>query len=321
MIAALAAAAIAWQLQQPPSIHAVVDAGDVFEAIGVKWSSPATVRVRASADGRQWSGWTALALDSDLTDASESRYLSAITHFGTANRWIEYDFSAPPGGVTLTFFHVPQTLRSVAPSRSGGVRLRIDWGCPDGESSRATPQYTIVTHAVVHHTAGTNDAVDWDAEVRSIWYYHVYTNGWSDIGYNFLIDPNGVIYEGRAGGHGVVGAHFSCRNSNTVGIALLGTFMTQAPTAAALHSLELLLAAICSEDHIDPTAIAFHPSSGLNLPTILGHRDGNVPGATCTITECPGDVLYSMLPAIRTDVAAEVGTPNARRRAVRRPRS
>ena len=320
MLDLVLAAAIAWQIQQPPSQHSLIDAGDTFESVGIRWSSPATVRVRASNDRQHWTAWLTLTLDGDLTDASESRYLSAITHLGAESRWLEVDFSAPPGDVILTFFppqRVAQTLLSV-PAQAGGVRLRAEWGCPDGEASRVPPEYTTVTHAVVHHTAGTNEAVDWDAEVRSIWYYHVYTTGWSDIGYYFLIDPNGVIYEGRAGGPGVIGAHFSCRNSNTVGIALLGTFMTQAPTAAALHSLELLLAAICSEDHIDPTAIAFHPSSGLNLPTILGHRDGNVPGATCTITECPGDVLYSMLPAIRSDVAAAAGVPRARRHAVRR---
>jgi len=65
-------------------------------------------------------------------------------------------------------------------------------------------------------------------------------------------------------------------------------------------------------------AIVHHPSSGLNLPTILGHRDGNVPGATCTITECPGNALYSMLPPIRSELGErlnELASP--RRRAVR----
>jgi hypothetical protein len=67
-------------------------------------------------------------------------------------------------------------------------------------------------------------------------------------------------------------------------------------------------------------AIVHHPSSGLNLPAILGHRDGNVPGATCTITECPGDVLYSMLPAIRSDIEAQLAVPAPpRRRASRHP--
>jgi len=167
----------------------------------------------------------------------------------------------------------------------------------------------------VHHTAGANNLIDWEAEVRNIWYYHTFSNAWGDIGYNFLIDPNGVIYEGRAGGPGAIGAHFSCRNSNTVGISLLGTFSSVSPTDGALQSLKLLLVELCARNAIDPTAVLRHPSSGLDLPTILGHRDGNVPGATCTITECPGDVLYAMFPSIRVELLQTI--PHARRRSVR----
>ncbi|HEV8658369.1 MAG TPA: N-acetylmuramoyl-L-alanine amidase, partial [Thermoanaerobaculia bacterium] len=196
------------------------------------------------------------------------------------------------------------------------IRTRVEWQCPDGEGSpRWTPAYTTVTHAVVHHTAGSNALPDWENEVRNIWYYHTFTNAWGDIGYNFLIDPNGVIYEGRAGGAGAIGAHFSCRNSNTVGVGLLGTFTAERPTDAALSSLKTLLAEITAKNSIDPTAIVHHPSSGLDLPTILGHRDGNVPGATCTITECPGYVLYSFLPLLRSELT--IRPPSARRRTVR----
>jgi hypothetical protein len=164
-----------------------------------------------------------------------------------------------------------------------------------------------VTHAVLHHTAGANSVPDWDAEMRNVWYFHVFSNGWADIGYNFLIDPNGVIYEGRAGGDGVIGAHFSCRNGNTVGIALLGTYSTVKPTDAAIASLRSLLGEICAKHGIDPTAVAFHASTGATLPTILAHRDGNslYPGITCTITECPGDAFYALIPAIRTDLACK----------------
>jgi N-acetylmuramoyl-L-alanine amidase-like protein/Ig-like domain-containing protein len=304
MLHFLVASAIAWQLQQGPSHAAAVDAGDSFEAVGVSWSSAsqATVRVRVSNDGAHWTEWIVLSLDGDLTDGSEGRYLSAITHFGAANRHLEYSFSEPVSRVVLTFFP-PAERRLITAAE--GVQTRVDWGCPDGEGSRWTPAYTNVTHAVVHHTAGSNALVDWQAEVRSIWYYHTFTNGWGDIGYNFLIDPNGVVYEGRAGGDGAIGAHFSCRNSNTAGIALLGTFTSVAPADAAVQSLKRLLGEIVAKHSIDPTATMLHPSSGLNLPTILGHRDGNVPGATCTITECPGDVVYSMLPAIRTELACK----------------
>ena len=340
---------IAWEIHEGRQTAAVVDS-ESFEAVALSWSSASsvTVRVRASNDRVTWSDWLPLAIDGDLTNESEGRYLTAITHFGEAKRYVEYSFSESVDQLTLTMFppsarairerrgtneglgpqasglgpaHPQSEARGPRPEAWSGITLgpleirsRADWGCPDGESSRWTPAYTTVTHAVVHHTAGSNTLIDWEAEVRNIWYLHTFTNGWGDIGYNFLIDPNGVIYEGRAGGAGAIGAHFSCRNTNTVGISLLGTFSNVAPSDAALTSLKRLLAQLIARNGIDPTAVLRHPSSGLNLPTILGHRDGNVPGATCTITECPGDVLYAMLPGIRTELANTA--VRSRRRAV-----
>jgi hypothetical protein len=312
---------IAWEIHEGRQTAAVVDS-EPFEAVALSWSSASsvTVRVRASNDRVTWSDWLPLAIDGDLTNESEGRYLTAITHFGEAKRYIEYSFSEPVDQLALTMFPPSKPLsreRLTANSITLGpleIRSRVDWGCPDGESSRWTPVYTTVTHAVVHHTAGSNTLIDWEAEVRNIWYLHTFTNGWGDIGYNFLIDPNGVLYEGRAGGAGAIGAHFSCRNTNTVGVSLLGTFSNVAPSDAALSSLKRLLAELIARNGIDPTAVLRHPPSGLNLPTILGHRDGNVPGATCTITECPGGVLYAMLPGIRTELANTA--VRSRRRAV-----
>jgi hypothetical protein len=290
-----------------------------FEAAALTWSGDANLVIRVSDDGLQWSQWTAPAVDADITE----HHATAITHFGGSHRYLEYAFSGAVDGVTVTLFPPAPPPRVIHEESyvlgSVPIRSREDWGCPDGETAPLwTPMYTVVTHAVVHHTAGANNLTNWEAEVRNIWYFHTYSNGWGDIGYNFLIDPNGVVYEGRAGGDHVIGAHFSCRNSNTVGVSLLGTFSTIPPTDAALASLRNLLTELCRRNGIDPMAVVHHPSSGLNLPTILGHRDGNVPGATCTITECPGDVLYSMLPAIRSDLQMELSIPlPPRRRAVR----
>ena len=311
---------IAWQVPQGRSSANSIDTGDVFDAMGVSWAgaTAAEVRVRVSADGQSWSDWVALALDGDLTDPSAGRFLTSIHHFNASARFVEYAVNQPVENLTLTLFRPaqPRGMGAATGKLQFGtvpLRSREDWGCPDGEQSRWTPSYTRVTHAVVHHTAGSNTAADWDAEVRNIWYYHTVTNGWGDVGYNFLIAPDGVIYEGRAGGNGAIGAHFSCRNSNTIGVALLGTFTSVPPTEPALASLERLLGEIATKNDIDPSATLRHPSSGLNLPTILGHRDGNVPAATCTVTECPGNVLYSMLPALRSDLACRpvIDTPPA----------
>jgi hypothetical protein len=287
------------------SQHSVVKADAPFDAAALTWSGAANVRIRAGGD------WIVPASDPDIVE----RHATAITHF-PATQSLEYEFDAPVADVTVTLFP-PRALKLAATS---SFVSRTDWGCPDGEGApRWPPAYTVVTHAVVHHTAGANDLVNWTAEVLNIWYFHTFTNGWGDIGYNFLIDPNGVIYEGRAGGNGAIGAHFSCRNTNTVGVALLGTFSNVPPTDAALASLERLLADLCKLNAIDPTAIVYHPPSQLTVPTILGHRDGNPSTQTCTRTECPGDVLYSMLPMIRSDVAAIVTAPPPPRRRAARP--
>jgi hypothetical protein len=303
MIASLLLATIVTLGTRPAS---VVTSDVPFDAAALTWSGNANLRIRVGSE------WIIPAIDGDITD----RHATAITHFGLTKS-LEYQFDAAVANVTVTLFQ-PGGLKPAA--TQGGYVPREQWGCPDGESAPMwPPMYTVVTHAVAHHTAGANDLTNWAAEVLNIWYFHTFTNGWGDIGYNFLIDPNGVIYEGRAGGSGAIGAHFSCRNTNTAGIALLGTFSNVAPTPAALASLERLLAQLCQQNKIDPTAMLYHPPSDLILPTILGHRDGNPSTKTCTITECPGDVLYSMLPMIRSDVASILAEPPPPRRRAARP--
>lgn len=179
------------------------------------------------------------------------------------------------------------------------IITRTEWGCPDGQiTTHGNPGYTTVTHLIVHHTFSPSTAIngDWAELVRSIWDFHVFTNGWADIGYNYLIDQNGMIYEGRAGGDNVVGAHFSGANGGTMGVVIIGDFTSTTPPAAALNSLKKILAWKADQRGIDPVGQSRHASSGLMLKNISGHRDG--PGAT----ECPGDAFYPLLPGIRADV-------------------
>lgn len=180
---------------------------------------------------------------------------------------------------------------------------RNNWQCPDGQNSPLwSPNYTTVTHLIIHHTDGANSSNDWPAVVRSIWTFHTKTNDWGDIGYNWLIDPDGVIYEGRAGGDNVIGAHFSCMNTNTMGIAALGTFTSISPSTKALTNLKNLLAWKCDQRSIDPLGSSYHSTSQLDLMNISGHRDGNTSSKGCSTTQCPGDNLYAQLPTIRTNV-------------------
>ncbi|MFT5250427.1 MAG: hypothetical protein ACI93P_002169, partial [bacterium] len=170
---------------------------------------------------------------------------------------------------------------------------------PDGtHPAQSNPSSTNVTHIIVHHTG---DGVvfpsntDYPEKVRFYWDLHVNTNDWSDIGYNWLIDRNGVIYEGR--GDGVLGAHFSGMNGGTMGVALIGDFTLETPSTSALNSLQNLIAWEATDKSIDILSTSFHSSSGLTLNNVSGHLDGG------SGTECPGTDLYSLLPSIRSNIS------------------
>lgn len=175
--------------------------------------------------------------------------------------------------------------------------------CPSGNCPQNyTPQVNIPTHLIIHHSAGSNNSSDYAAVVAYIWDFHVNTNGWDDVGYNWLIDPDGQVYEGR--GQNVLGAHFSCMNSQATGICMLGNFMNYNPTVKAKQSLQRLLAFEGCGNEIDLTASSEHEPSKLTLPHIAAHRDANNSTAGCPKgTVCPGDFLYAQLPSIRQKAA------------------
>ncbi len=171
------------------------------------------------------------------------------------------------------------------------VVTRDQW-CPNNQCPpNPSPVYTNVQFLIVHHTATPNNESDWAARVRQIWDYHVNTRGWADIGYNYLIDQNGLMYVGR--GEDVKGAHFSGHNSGTCGVAYLGTFSTFDPPQVMHDKMIEYAAYKCCEKNLDPLGTAYHAASGLTLHTISGHRDGGN-------TTCPGDRLYADLPQLRT---------------------
>ena len=122
---------------------------------------------------------------------------------------------------------------------------REAWGANEA-IRRAPPSYAAsVQFALVHHTAGNNSytASQSAAIVRGIEVYHVKGNGWNDIGYNFLVDKYGQVFEGRYGGvdKNVIGAHAEGFNTGSVGVAVLGTYGSAAPPAVARTALADLL--------------------------------------------------------------------------------
>jgi hypothetical protein len=153
----------------------------------------------------------------------------------------------------------------------------------------------------VHHSAGANSSNNFAGVVAYYWDLHVNTNGWSDIGYNWLIDPNGVVYEGR--GSGTIGAHFSCLNSGTTGICIIGDYRNSQPSSASLIALSDLLLYESCLNGISPADTSIHQSSQLVLRHISGHRDANPATVGCPSgTVCPGQVLYNKLDSIATAI-------------------
>lgn len=164
------------------------------------------------------------------------------------------------------------------------------------------PIQTKVQFIIVHHSAGSNATTNYTEEVRNIYLLHTQINGWNDVGYNFLIGRDGVVYEGRDGqglmdGDNVLGAHFCSQNSGTMGICLMGNFNDVQPSAASIAALDQLIGWKLKKEGLQPIGMAVHPGSAKQLNLISGHRDG-----VCA-TECPGNNLYAALPTIRQEVS------------------
>ena len=213
---------------------------------------------------------------------------------------------------TATVAGVDLTADASAATTSPTIVTRADWGADESLRS-GSPSYAPVKMAFIHHTASGNDYSQADAPaiVRAIYAYHTQSLHWSDIGYNFLIDRFGTIYEGRYGGvaRGVIGAQAGGFNTGSTGIAVLGTFTDQAPPTGTISALERLLAWKLGVSGLDPAGSAtltcgltdkYVLGAKVTFPVIAGHRQANY-------TECPGDAFYALLPAIRANVASRMG--------------
>jgi hypothetical protein len=200
-------------------------------------------------------------------------------------------------------------VRRLADAGSPAIVARSGWKA-DEEIVRGKPAYApSVKLAIIHHTAGTNTYTPAEAAaiVRGIETYHVEGNGWNDIGYNFLVDRFGNVYEGRAGGidKNVIGAHSEGFNTGTVGIALIGNFQSTSPPKAMQDALVKLLAWRLDVAHVDPLSTVAYVSGGnakfragkvVTLRAISGHRDTGP-------SECPGADAYAQLPGIAKRVS------------------
>jgi N-acetylmuramoyl-L-alanine amidase-like protein len=307
-------------------------AGKRFNLVGLRWRGRAepAVAIRTRRSGRDWSPWLPLASHSEDGPNPGSREprvhgLSMPAWVGEADE-VQYRLSRPVAGLRLHFVNVRGTatpadrvrtaLRRSANTavvsvagllRGPGAQAaepqpaivpREQWGA-SGCPPRAAPELGSVKAAVIHHTVNANDYTPEEAPqvVLAICRYHRNSNGWNDIGYNFLVDKYGTIYEGRAGGvdQPVAGAQTAGFNYSTTGIANIGDYRGVAQTPQALHAIarlirwKLPLSGAPTFGHVTVTSSG---GKSVRVERISGHRDFNS-------TTCPGEALYAQLPELR----------------------
>jgi hypothetical protein len=300
--------------------RALASATPRFNMVAAHWRGHGEVWFRTL--GEDWGGWRRF----DDDDRVDHGWHIGNIEWTPGARGIRF---RTKGTITrLRAYYVDSPTEAASPRRlqianSPLIISRFSWQA-DESIRRAAPQYSDSVHyAVVHHTAGSNNytRAQSAAIVRGIELYHVKGNGWNDIGYNFLVDKYGQVFEGRYGGvdKAVVGAHAQGFNTGSVGVAMIGTYGAAKPPAVAIASLEELLAWKLDVAHVDPLSTLTWKSGGnprfasgvpVFLRAISGHRDTG-------FTDCPGNALYAALPQIAKDIAAlggpKIYTPLAAR--------
>ncbi len=286
---------------------------DGFRRIGLLWDAPVegALELRTSQDGAVWSDWRAPELVS-VEDIAHAGHVDAFDTGGAGSvdddaLWHLVQLRVPAGAARPSFLVIdplidippahdpdavvdedldaadgdidPRLYSVVRWTPIGSVRIysREDWGAaaPRCALSTMTPN-----RATIHHTVTpTTDSLTPQQRLRQIQSYHMWTNGWCDIGYNYLVSRDGRVWRGR--GATKVGAHVSNNNTGNIGISFMGTYTSTAPTSTQMCESAKLLRRLSS----DFTAV------DLNRTDVKGHRQYGG-------TACPGDALYARIDAI-----------------------
>jgi N-acetylmuramoyl-L-alanine amidase len=321
--AAATAAAAGWHTTR------VFEAPKRFDLIGLGWTRGSRVhaQVRARRRGGRWTRWAPLHDAGDHgpdagrgTAGTDPAWTGAADEFqlrlqgrarGLRARFVRSGPAARAARRRAPLARVAARRRQVG---APPMISRAAWG-GDSVPPRSGPAYGQVQLAYVHHTVNANDygPEDSAAIVLGIARYHRDHNGWNDIGYNFLVDQYGQIFEGRAGGIDlpIVGAQAQGFNSVSTGIACIGTFTSIAPPAAAIDALarvvgwKLSVHGIPAHGEVTVTSAGgesnrYSSGTPVTFQRVSGHRDANA-------TSCPGEVLYGLLPDLRARAAAYAG--------------
>ncbi|MEA2702423.1 MAG: hypothetical protein QOD63_368 [Actinomycetota bacterium] len=305
-----------------PGFSRQVETGIEAEMVGFEWAgrTPGAVEVR-TRDGDEPGPWVEVHGDPfEGPDVGSPEYSGKTTAgpvwLGSGTKDVEVRVTE--GDLPELKLHAihsetpkepsgPTTTRAGADIAKPAIVTRAAWGADESfrtinPGCNGSALYAErVSYAVVHHTATANTytAAEAPAVVRGIYYFHTHTNGWCDIGYNFLVDRFGTTYEGRAGGmsEAVIGAHAQGFNTESTGAAIIGTFTTEEVPNPAYSALRELLAWRLAWAGVDPQATL--TVGGKTIATITGHRDVNN-------TDCPGDKLEVLLSGLRGDLAVRL---------------
>jgi hypothetical protein len=310
---------------------------DEFSLLGVTWraaSAPADVTVLVRSHGDDgWSAWTALDMAPPPADGESARarpgtepfwvgpsdgyQVRVDTRRGSLPRGLRVDLidpgSSPADGDPGAGM---PAQRAQAAAGMPQIYTRAQWGA-DERIRRGSPSYTSSIKAgFVHHTAGSNNYSE--AEVpkilRAIYAYHVKGNGWSDVGYNFLVDRFGRLWEGRYGGmdRAVLGAHTGGFNVSTFAVSAIGNYDKAAAPPVMVDAIARVMAWKLALSFRNPNGTTVLTSQGggtsrysagarVTFANISGHRDAGR-------TSCPGGNLYAQLGQIRALTTSYLGT-------------
>jgi len=298
-----------------------------FDLMGLHWArgSHADAQLRARRRGGRWTPWVTLHPSGDhgpdrgpLPAGTDPAFTGAADEFQLRLR-------GAPRGLVARFVRAQPTARLSRRLHARGARARqagdpppiiprSAWG-GDSVPPRAPADYGEVQIAFVHHTVTANDYTPEESPgiVLAIARYHRNSQGWNDIGYQFLVDKYGQIFEGRAGGvdQAVVGAQAQGWNSVSTGISCLGDYTSIAQSPEGMDALARLIGWKLSVHGVptegEVTVISaggatnrYPPGAAVTFQRISGHRDGNN-------TACPGTTLYAQLAELRAAATRYAG--------------
>jgi hypothetical protein len=302
----------------------------IFIGAGVEWDGEASKNdlkfYLSTFSDKKWGEWMELSTSEKDAPDFYSKNITDIAFIRGEALKLKIEFlrsNQKIDKVTIHYFSAESKKRVQAAISGDGLNIIARAGWVNGEVDVATrqslwpDQYGDVEKIIIHHTGsalkdlngdGAIGQIDYDLAVQSVYNWHAKSLGWGDVGYNFLIDPLGRVFEGRFGGDGIVGGHAlrssACNkyragaevetgfNKGTIGISVLGDSDKDSLTMEAKAALINLIASKSVEFGIEPAGKSFFVDK--EYPNVIGHLD-----ADCT--NCPGYNIYSAMGFIREE--------------------